>query len=140
MKSVFSNLFKKMKKKREEDIDEMEEIWHKKRKMNEDDIEELVGVVKERKERTKNKYKINRDGVKSIIIGMIGNFKSVYQISHWLGKIQSPQPLRSKKGNSKFETLLAKLFSLEIKNKITATIEKKIKFLLSKKTVYGSFR
>ena len=78
MKSVFSNLFKKMKKKREEDIDEMEEIWHKKRKMNEDDIEELVGVVKERKERTKNKYKINRDGVKSIIIGMIGNFKSVY--------------------------------------------------------------
>ena len=86
--------------------------------MNEDDIEELVSVVKERKERTKSKYKINRDGVKGIIIEMIGNFKSVYQISHWLGKIQSPQPFRSKKGNSKFETLLAKLFSLETKNKI----------------------
>ena len=33
----------------------MDEIWHKKRKMNEDDIEELIGVVKERKERTKSK-------------------------------------------------------------------------------------
>ena len=78
MKSMFSNLFKKMKKGHEEDIDEKEEISHKKRKINEDDIEELVSVVKERKDRTKSKYKINRDGVKGIIIGMIGNFKSVY--------------------------------------------------------------
>ena len=30
-------------------------ICHKKRKMNEDDIEELIGVAKERKDRTKSK-------------------------------------------------------------------------------------
>ena len=30
-------------------------IRHKKRKMNEDDIEELIGVAKERKERTNSK-------------------------------------------------------------------------------------
>ena len=35
---------------REENIDEMDEIWQKKRKMNENDIEKLIGVVKERKE------------------------------------------------------------------------------------------
>ena len=33
----------------------MDEIWYKKRKINEDDIEELIGMVKERKERTKSK-------------------------------------------------------------------------------------
>ena len=35
----------------------MDEIWHKKRKMNEDDMEELIGVVKERRKRTKSKVK-----------------------------------------------------------------------------------
>ena len=33
----------------------MKWIWHKKRKMNEDDMEELIGVVKERRKRTKSK-------------------------------------------------------------------------------------
>ena len=56
---------RKCKKKREEDLDEMDEIWRKKRKMNEHDMEELIAVivpaavalcqVKERKERTKSK-------------------------------------------------------------------------------------
>ena len=35
----------------------MDDIWCKRRKMNEDDIEELIGVVKERKERTKSKVR-----------------------------------------------------------------------------------
>ena len=72
----FPKLFKKMlKKKSEENIGEIDKIkkqppevfykntsgrlllkiYHKKRKMNEDDIEELIGVVKERKDRTKSK-------------------------------------------------------------------------------------
>ena len=51
----------------------MKWIWHKKRKLNEDDIEELIGVVKERKRELKVKYKINRCGLRGIIIGMIGN-------------------------------------------------------------------
>ena len=36
----------------------MDDIWCKRRKMNEDDIEELIGVVKERKERTKSTKQI----------------------------------------------------------------------------------
>ena len=35
----------------------MDDIWCKRRKMNEGDIEELIGVVKERKERTKVRNK-----------------------------------------------------------------------------------
>ena len=34
----FQNFLGKRKKRREEDLDEMDEIWCKKRKMNEDDI------------------------------------------------------------------------------------------------------
>ena len=34
----FQNFLGKCKKRREEDLDEMDEIWCKKRKMNEDDI------------------------------------------------------------------------------------------------------
>ena len=49
------NFLRKCKKKREEDIDEMDEVWRKRRKMNENDIEELMGVVKEIKERIKSK-------------------------------------------------------------------------------------
>ena len=33
----------------------MDDVWPKKRKINEDDIKEFIGVVKERKERTKGK-------------------------------------------------------------------------------------
>ena len=52
----FQNFLRKCKKKKhDENIFEMDEIWHKKRKMNEDDMEELIGVVKESKERTKSK-------------------------------------------------------------------------------------
>ena len=60
----FQNFFRKCEKKREEDIDKMDEILHKKRKMIVD-VEELIGVilpaaavlyqVKEKKERTKSK-------------------------------------------------------------------------------------
>ena len=46
----FQKFLKNFKKMREENIDEMDEIWQKKRKMNENDIEKLIGVVKERKE------------------------------------------------------------------------------------------
>ena len=42
------NTLRKCKKKREENKDEMGEVWYKKRKINEDDIEEFIGVVKER--------------------------------------------------------------------------------------------
>ena len=69
------NFPKMLKKKSEENIGEIDKIkkqppevfykntsgrlllkiCHKKRKMNEDDIEELIGVVKERKDRTKSK-------------------------------------------------------------------------------------
>ena len=51
----------------------------------------------------------------------------------------TPQP---PKGISKIEILLVKIFSLKQKKQqnqiLSATIEK-IKFLLSKKTLYGSF-
>ena len=63
----FQNFLRK--KRHEEDIDEMDEIYRKKRKMNENDIEELIGVtvsaaaalcqIKERKERTKSKVRYN---------------------------------------------------------------------------------
>ena len=41
----FKNFLRKCKKKRKEDIDEMDEIWRKKRKLDEDNIEELVDVI-----------------------------------------------------------------------------------------------
>ena len=80
---IFKTFWENVKKKQEEDLDEMDEIWRKKKKMNEDDIEELIGVivpaavalcqVKERKKRTKSKYEINHGELKDIIIGMIVN-------------------------------------------------------------------
>ena len=42
---IFRTFWENAKKKREEDLDEMDEIWRKKRKRNEDDIEELIGVI-----------------------------------------------------------------------------------------------
>ena len=80
---IFKTSWENVKKKQEEDLDEMDEIWRKKKKINEDDIEELIGVivpaavalcqVKERKKRTKSKYEINHGELKDIIIGMIVN-------------------------------------------------------------------
>ena len=65
--------------------------------------------------------------------------RDIYWVSHWLGKIRISRSLWSSKGNSKFEILLVKIFSLEQKTKsITSSYYKKnLFFLFSKKTVYG---
>ena len=58
----------------------------------------------------------------------------------WLYQDLQTQALSASKGNSKFKILLVKIFILKQKTKSNAsTYYKKIKFLLFKKTVYGSF-
>ena len=53
---------------------------------------------------------------------------------------RSPAPLPPKY-NKKFEILLVKIFNLKQKqNQLLLVTLEKIKFLLLKKTVYGSFR
>ena len=55
-------------------------------------------------------------------------------------KIQGRRP-SAPKGNSTFEVLLVKIFSLKQKtNQILPATTEKIKFCLFKKTVHGSFK
>ena len=65
----------------------------------------------------------------------------IYWVSQWLVKIQSPRPLRPLKETANLNLTCKNIQSKNKKQsqKLPATIEK-IKFLLSKKTVYGSFR
>ena len=64
----------------------------------------------------------------------------MYLIIGWVYQDSRPPALSAPKGNSKFEILLAKIFSLKKQNQILPVTIEKIKFLLFSKTVYGSFR
>ena len=60
---------------------QMKWIWHKKRKMNEDDMEELIGVVKERRKRTKSKVQNKLQWIEGYNIWDDREFKKRFRVS-----------------------------------------------------------
>ena len=69
------------------------------------------------------------------------SLKKHHKYIYWVYQDSRPQAPSAPKGNIKFDILLVKVFRLKQKTKLNiSSYYRKIKFLLFKKNVWGSFR